>query len=74
MEGFTGSHPQGLVGEPQMVNEVLRTRGIVGTLIRRCVGGCVMSELAMLAAGVLVGGAVVVYLLRFLPGTEHWGS
>jgi hypothetical protein len=36
-----------------------------------------MSELAlgisMLAAGMLVVGVVVVYLLRLLPG-EHWGS
>jgi hypothetical protein len=37
-----------------------------------------MGELAvgisMLAAAILVGGAVVVYLLRLLPGAEHWGS
>jgi hypothetical protein len=37
-----------------------------------------MGELAlgisMFAAAILVGGAVVVYLLRLLAGTEHWGS
>jgi len=42
------------------------------------VGGCVMGELAlgvsMLAAGILGLGAVVVYVLRYLPGTEPWGS
>jgi len=28
----------------------------------------------MLAAGILGFGAVVVYVLRWLPGAEHWGS
>ena len=36
-----------------------------------------MGELAigisMLAAGIVVGGAVVVYFLRWLPA-QHWGS
>ena len=30
--------------------------------------------MSMFAAGILFGGAVVVYLLRYLPVTEHWGS
>jgi hypothetical protein len=29
--------------------------------------------IAILAAGLLLGAAVVVYVLR-LPWTEHWGS
>jgi hypothetical protein len=37
-----------------------------------------MGELALgisrFAAAILVGGAVVVYFLRYLPGAEHWGS
>ena len=40
--------------------------------------GCVMIDLAlgisMLAAGILGFGAVVVYALRYVPLTEHWGS
>jgi hypothetical protein len=30
--------------------------------------------ISMLAAGILGFGAVVVYVLRYLPWTEHWGS
>jgi len=57
-----------------MVNKVLMTE------YRRTVivGGCVMIDLAlgisMLAAGILGFGAVVVYALRYVPLTEHWGS
>ena len=40
--------------------------------------GIVMSDLAlgisMLGAGILGFGAVVVYVLRYLPGAEPWGS
>ena len=56
----------------QMVNKVLMTE-----YRRDFQWGCVMSDLAlgilMLAAGLVGGGAVVVYLLRWLPGA-HWGS
>ena len=30
--------------------------------------------ISMFAAAILFGGAVVVYLLRLLPGVVHWGS
>jgi hypothetical protein len=30
--------------------------------------------ISMLAAGILGFGAVVVYALRYVPLTEHWGS
>ena len=40
--------------------------------------GCVMGELVIgistLAAGIVAGGVVVFYLLRWMPGVEHWGS
>ena len=57
-----------------MVNKVLTTE------YRRDSNrwGCVMIDLAigisMLAAGILGFGAVVVYALRYVPLTEHWGS
>jgi len=40
-------------------------------------GACVMGELATLGISILAAGVIaglVFYLLRYLPGTEHWGS
>ena len=60
-----------------MVNKVLTTE-YRGWEFVSVVWGCVMSDLAlgisMLAAGILGFGAVVVYALRYVPLTEHWGS
>jgi uncharacterized membrane protein len=72
---FPGSAAGGFsIATALMVNKVLTTE------YRRDSNrwGCVMVDLAlgisMLAAGILGFGAVVVYALRYVPLTEHWGS